>query len=66
MHMHHNYVIIRINVFKSSMWHGEKLCENLIHCNLLPVITKCLPLNIILEKRRDFSNLFGVLLIVTI
>ena len=24
---------------------------NLIHCNLLPVITNCLPLNIILEKR---------------
>ena len=24
---------------------------NLTHCNLLPVITNCLPLNIILEKR---------------
>ena len=24
---------------------------NLPHCNLLPVITNCLPLNIILEKR---------------
>ena len=24
---------------------------NLSHCNLLPVITNCLPLNIILEKR---------------
>ena len=25
---------------------------NLTHCNLLPIITNCLPLNIILEKRR--------------
>ena len=25
--------------------------HNLTHCNLLPVITNCLPLNIILEKR---------------
>ena len=37
---------------------------NLTHCNLLPVITNCLPLNIILEKR--LLNLFGVLLIVKI
>ena len=38
--------------------------HNLTHCNLLPVITNCLPLHIILEKR--LLNLFGVLLIVKI
>ena len=32
---------------------NEKIWKlpNLTHCNLVPVITNCLPLNIILEKR---------------
>ena len=37
---------------------------NLTHCNLLPVITNCLPLNIILEKKQ--LNLFWVLLVLKI
>ena len=57
MNMHHNYGIMRINVLKSIMWPWRKEMRkvwklpNLIHCNLLPIITNCLPLNIILEKR---------------
>ena len=32
-------------------WRKVWKLPNLTHCNLLPVITNCLPLNIILEKR---------------
>ena len=56
--MHHNYGIMRINVLKSiekyyvawrkAMRKVWKL-PNLTHFNLLPIITNCLPLNIILE-----------------
>ena len=32
-------------------WRKVWKLPNLTHCNLLPVITNCLPFNIILEKR---------------
>ena len=57
MHMHHNYGDYedkRIEKYyvawRKAMRKVWKL-SNLTHCNLLPVITNCLPLNIILEKR---------------
>ena len=55
--MHHNSGIMRIHVLKKYNVAWRKAMRkvwklpNLTHCNLLPVITNWLPLNIILEKR---------------